>query len=195
MTQRLHHGATTLAFVQRFGVPLFAALLFCGCITPPPEFDDPAVQGDYEDGDEEHRPGQPCLLCHSDYLKVPPLPSWEVAGTVYGLIDDLEDDGLEGVEVLVTDDTGLEISVLTNRTGNFMVEVNSGSSAPQTEDPGVLEIPRPLEFPLSVKIRRGSDEQEMKTKIWRNGSCAHCHGPEPGAESVGRVYLFDEATR
>ena len=191
MTRLLRAGS---AAIGAGTVVLVTGLLGGGCIVPPPEFDDPAVQGDYEDGDAEHRPGQPCLLCHTDNIQLSLLPAWEVAGTVYGRIDDPEEAGLQGVEVLITDDTGFEITALTNRAGNFIVAVDTGVNAPRVDDEGVLAIPRELEFPLSVKIRRGADEQEMTTKIWRNGGCAHCHGPEPGAESVGRVYLFDEVT-
>lgn len=175
-----------------------ASLLFChslwsACLATPPEQEEPAVQGDYEDGDEEHRPGQPCLLCHGETIFVPPPgPDFETAGTVYGGDSDPEDSGIEGVDVIITDAMGREIVAVTNRAGNFMVEVSSDVNEPTQRDKGRLLIPWELEFPLSVRIRMGEIEQEMETKIWREGSCAHCHGPEPGADSVGRVYLYDE---
>ncbi len=169
-----------------------SACVLASCLVPAPEWDDPALQGDYYDGDEEHRPGQPCNRCHGDYFSLPPLPPWEVAGTVYGRIDDHEDDGVEGVEVMVTDAAGNEMAVLTNRVGNFMVEVDSGVGAPSDEGKGVLKVPQALEFPLEVKIRLGDVEREMETKIWREGSCAHCHGAAPSASSVGRIYLYDD---
>ena len=45
-----------------------------------------------------------------------------------------------------------------------------------------------------VKIKRGDIESVMETRIWRNGSCAHCHGPQPDESSMGRVFLDEEAT-
>jgi cytochrome c5 len=176
-------------------VAAIAAIAAAGCLVETPQERDPAVQGDYEDGDEEHRPGQPCLLCHGEgHFPLPPGgEQFQVAGTVYAGIDDFEDDGLEGVDVIITDADGVEVTAVSNRAGNFMIEVDSGVDAPTPRNKGRLRIPRPLVFPLTVRIQRGADAQEMETRMWRNGSCAHCHGPAPGADSVGRVYLLDEA--
>lgn len=163
-----------MAFLRVF--LLLIAPLAAACLAETPQEAEPAVQGDYEDGNEEHRPGQPCLLCHSSdgHLLIPPgRETFEVAGTVYGTIDADEDDGLNNVEIIFTDARGDQFTASSNRAGNFYIEEK-------------------LVYPLEVTIRRGDDEQRMKTKIWRNGSCAHCHGPTPGADSVGRVYLFSE---
>lgn len=164
------------------------------CLATTPQEEEPAVQGDYEDGDEEHRPGQPCLLCHSSEGHFPRAPgekTFEIGGTVYGFIDDAEDQGIEGVEIYFTDATGYQFTARSNRVGNFLVEVDGSLSEPVQGRKGVLKIPRKPRYPLEVTVVRGDEHQRMKTKIWRNGSCAHCHGPEPGADSVGRVYLFD----
>ncbi len=169
-------------------IPLWSA-----CLADSPQELEPAVQGDYDDGDEEHRPGQPCLLCHSaeGHFPVPPgEKTFEIGGTIYGQREADENDGLRDVEVLFTDARGDQFTALSNRAGNFLVEVDGSLSAPRQKSKGVLKIPRKPLFPLEVSIRRGDDEQRMKTKIWRNGSCAHCHGPKVGAESVGRVFLF-----
>lgn len=182
--------------MRRGPLPLFllgALAAYAGCLVDPPQLDDPAIQGDYEDGDAEHRPGQPCLLCHGgDYFPIPAGGlELALAGTVYGAIDDPEDRGLEGVEVVITDALGLEVRAASNRTGNFFAVIDSGVSAPVQRNKGRVAVPRALEYPLSVLIRQGANEQRMQTKIWRAGSCAHCHGPLPGRASVGRVYLFD----
>jgi mono/diheme cytochrome c family protein len=164
------------------------------CLAESPQEAEPAVQGDYEDGDEEHRPGQPCLLCHSSDGHFPAAPgekTFEIGGTVYGSVEADEDDGLEDVEVIFRDARGDEFAALSNRAGNFLVEVNSSLSAPRRRSKGVLQVPRKPLYPLEVRIRRGENEQRMKTKIWRNGSCAHCHGPKAGADSVGRIDLFN----
>ena len=164
-----------------------------GCLGTTPQEREPAVQGDYDDGDEEHRPGQPCLLCHgTGHLTKPPGGDvFVIAGTVYGTIDADEDDGLEDVAVVITDAQDREFTAMTNSAGNFMIDVDSGASAPRDKGKGKLGIPFTPTYPLSVVIRRDADEQVMRSHIWRDGSCAHCHGPTPGAASVGRVYLFD----
>ncbi len=160
------------------------------CLAESPQEREPAVQGNYDDGDEEHRPGQPCLLCHSSEGHFPRAPgetTFAIGGTVYEFLDSGEDDGLRDVEVIFTDARGDSFTAISNKAGNFIVGVNTGLSAPELQDDGWLDIPRAPLYPLEVRIRRGQEEQRMKTKIWRNGSCAHCHGETPGAESVGRI--------
>jgi len=172
-----------------------AAAFACGgCLVDAPEEREPALLGDYDDGDAEHRPGQPCLLCHgAGHIPRPPGETeYEVAGTVYPMIDSTEDMGIEDVEVILEDARGDRLIARTNRTGNFMVEVDTDVSEPRQSRRGILRVPRALKFPLSVSIRQGEMEQVMRTKIWRNGSCAHCHGARPGVDSVGRVYLLED---
>lgn len=156
-----------------------------------PQEGEPAVQGNYDDGDEEHRPGQPCLLCHGpDHFPLRPgQKALALAGTVYPFVNSLEDEGLEGVTVRVKDAESNDYSVQSNRTGNFMFEVDTGVSTPREKDDGVLLIPRSLIYPLTVEIESDGVVQEMESKIWRNGSCAHCHGEVPGVDSVGRVFV------
>ncbi len=160
------------------------------CLVDSPQEREPAVQGNYDDGDEEHRPGQPCLLCHSSEGHFPRAPgetTFEIGGTIYEFLDSEEDQGLGGVEIVFTDARGDTFTALSNDVGNFLVGVDTGLSEPRQRDKGWLHLPRKPRYPLEVRIRRGDEEQRMKTKIWRNGSCAHCHGPQPGADSVGRV--------
>lgn len=170
-----------------------AALVATGCLGTTPQEQEPAVQGDYDDGDEEHRPGQPCLLCHGlgHLREAPGGDIFAVAGTVYSFVDDDEDSGLEGVDVTVTDFEGDTFVATSNPTGNFMFDVDTGLSAPRVRDEGRTTMHKEPVYPLEVSIERGPDLQEMKTKIWRAGSCAHCHGPSPDASSVGRVFLFE----
>lgn len=165
-------------------VIIFAAAATIGCIGADPRDREPAVQGDFDDGDTEHRPGQPCLLCHG----------FEIAGTVFGLIDDPDDRGLEDVLVSLTDAEGFEFSALSNRAGNFMFSVDTGLDDIRMRDRGRTTLPKHPVYPLEVTISRGGDEQDMKTKIWREGSCARCHDRTPSAASVGRVYLFEDPT-
>ncbi len=174
-------------------LPVYA--LLSGCLAESPQEREPSVQGDYEDGNAQHRPGQPCLLCHSTddhFPKAPGEKTFVIGGTVYGTVDANENEGLRDVEVIFTDARGDAFTALTNRTGNFLIEVDSGLSEPEQRSKGILKVPRNPLFPLEVIVRRDGIENKMHTKIWRNGSCAHCHGPTLARDSVGRVYLAEE---
>jgi hypothetical protein len=182
-----------LANVKR-AVAVGTIALASACLVPSAQEEEPSVQGNFEDGDAEHRPGQPCLLCHGEgHFPIAPGESiFELAGTVYGDIDAPARAGLSDVEVIVTDASGAVYTGLSNRAGNFMFQLDSGLSAPVRNRKGKLRIGAELQYPLEVKIRQGDLEREMKSKIWRNGSCSHCHGETTGRTSVGRVYLFEE---
>ena len=184
----------SIGFVAVPFIALGTAWGMGACLVETPQERDPAVLGDYDDGDPEHRPGQPCLLCHGPghLLRAPGETRLAIAGTVYGVIDDDEDNGLQGVDVIITDATGFEFAATTNRAGNFMFRIDTGANGVEDKGDGEFDLPREPTYPLEVRIERGNDRREMKTKIWREGSCAHCHGPAPSADSVGRVYLFDE---
>ncbi len=174
---------------------LYLGVFLSGCLAESPQEREPSVQGDYEDGNEQHRPGQPCLLCHSadgHFPKAPGGKTFVLGGTIYATVDANENDGLRDVEVVFTDARGDEFTALTNRSGNFLVEVDSGLDQPRQKSKGVLKVPRNPLFPLEVIVRRDGIENKMHTKIWRNGSCAHCHGPSLARDSVGRVYLAEE---
>ena len=162
---------------------VLAVISTSGCLGETPEDREIADLGSYDDGDEEHRPGQPCLLCHG----------FEVAGTVFRNFDDDDESGLEGAEVIMTDDIGREFTALTNAAGNFIVEIDSGLSAPRQRNRGLLEIPFAPAFPLSVTVRFGDQEQVMESLIWRDGSCAGCHrGSEPRADGVEKIWVEGE---
>jgi mono/diheme cytochrome c family protein len=165
-------------------------LLLGACIGTSPEEAAREAQGDEEDGDEEHRPGQPCLVCHGvDYS--PGGPVFAVAGTVYLRASDAE--GIGGALVEVTDARGRQFRAPTNRVGNFMVEVKPGLSSPQLTRRGRLRIGYEPEYPLSIRIERGDLVQEMESFAWRDGSCAGCHlGVDDTADSVPRVFLIEE---
>jgi len=123
-----------------------------------------------------HRPGQPCLLCHG----------FQLAGTVYRFEDDRA--GVEGAIVHVTDDMGRSSTATTNSSGNFFVTRGGELEA---DDDGELELPYELEYPLTVEIEHEAITRPMRSLIWREGSCAHCHGPETSETSAGRIVLED----
>jgi len=171
---------------------LSLALASAGCLSTSPEDAARAAlgPGDGDDGDEEHRPGQPCLTCHRDGYS-PGDDKFVVAGTVYLRASDSR--GLRGASVEISDAAGHQFTAQTNDAGNFMVEVREGISAPRTDDEGKLRIPwRPV-FPLQVSIRHGDVVKEMKSHVWRDGSCAGCHvGSSDTVDKVAKIWLIEE---
>ena len=149
---------------------MWMVALASGCLFTPPEELDPSIGA--QDTRGWHHPGEPCLLCHGPEVSLP-KPLLYVAGTVYDEIDSQASQGVRGVEVIIVDADDRRWRAVTSRSGNFSFST---------------ELP----YPLTVEIRRGDVVSTMQTRIWRNGSCAHCHGAEPGEASVGRVFLDEE---
>lgn len=173
------------------GIALAAVL--GGCIGTSPEEAERNALGDYGDGNEEHRPGQPCLVCHRDGYS-PGHAEFVLAGTVYLHASDAlaSDRGVEGVAIDITDAAGLSFTALTNRVGTFMVQAG-GVSEPQQGGRGRFRIPRAPEFPITAVVRYRGVEKPMQTVSWREGSCAGCHQLDgAGAESVGPIYILEE---
>lgn len=164
-----------------------------GCIWPSPEDQQradlpPDPLGGEDEGSPEHRYGQPCLVCHGD--------EFVVAGTVYAHRDDPPDvPGVAGAKVHVQDADGRAFQATTNATGNFIVDVDEGLAAPTQFARGWTSVPFRPRFPLDVTVEgttpTGSYAQTMESRIYREGSCAACHGPDVSATSAGRVYLED----
>jgi len=129
-----------------------------------------------------HRPGQPCVLCHSQ-LGPASDSVFLLAGTVYDSPTRITP--LEGVEVLVVDAYGTQFRKLTNSAGNFYIASAEGGGE--------------IAFPVRVHIARGGIERPMLSHIGREPSCAGCHYDPPNAgpgkvhykafQAVGHVYL------
>ncbi|MCA9606366.1 MAG: hypothetical protein KC619_12255 [Myxococcales bacterium] len=170
-------------------VVLLLAALASGCIGVSPEQAAARAVGrgeDDDDGDPEHNPGTPCLVCHGpDYS--PGDEVFSLAGTVFLRSSDADRNGLAGVNVHVRDATGREMVVETNRAGNFMFEEGGRGDRGR----GRYQASPPPEFPLEVWIESGGTEQHMRGLIRREGSCAACHSGAPSATSVGRIFLMD----
>jgi len=167
---------------------LIALFAIGGCIGTSPEEAANQAQGPYDDGDEEHRPGQPCLVCHNEDYS-PGDDVFAVAGTIFLRATDDDEDGLRDAEVVVTDALDREFRALTNDAGNFMVKVKKGRDTRQKDD-GKLEIGYQPKYPLRVKVVFGADEVEMQSLIWRDGSCAGCHrGEAATTSSVEKVFV------
>lgn len=129
-----------------------------------------------------HRPGQPCVLCHSTYVGASPPIS--VGGTIFATptVGDELPRPVEGVKVHVTDAFGKQATAVTNCIGNFYFET-------ETYDPA---------FPLHVEMDYpvpGSDGTTrrvvMSTRISRDGSCAGCHFGPRTQGSPGWVYCTE----
>ena len=108
-----------------------------------------------------HRPGQPCLLCHSDF---------NVAGTVFVSPDDRT--GAAGVSVNLLDSEGHAFVATTNEVGNFFVR--TGEYQPV--------------YPMKVSITSGGVTTSMTANVGRDGACASCHFDPAGPASPGHVY-------
>jgi hypothetical protein len=81
-----------------------------------------------------------------------------------------------GVEVHVLDGAGRLTVLTTNAAGNFMLQQ-------QTYEP---------KYPLWVKLFYNGLSVPMNTRVFRDGSCASCHGPEYGTDSAGEVHLVTD---
>ncbi len=152
--------------------------LACGN-TPEDDARDALGDTDHRYGGEAgplHRPGQPCLLCHG----------FQLAGTVYRFADDRA--GVGGASVHVTDALDRSFTATTNSSGNFLVTHGDDF---EIEYDGELQVPYELEYPLTVEIEHEAIRRPMRSLIWREGSCATCHGPEVSESSAGRIVLED----
>ncbi len=149
--------------------------------------------GRFETG-PEHRAGFPCLACHGpddslegSVIGPPGNLEFELAGTVYREPSDRY--GAQNVTVAIEDAAGHQITARTNAGGNFYVTRGGSGSAAQSHGRGHVSIPWALEYPLSVRVQSGADEQAMRGLIWREGSCGSCHGDEASAASNGHVFV------
>jgi hypothetical protein len=137
---------------------------------------------------EFHRPGQPCVLCHSAYEGADPPIS--IGGTIFA---DTEDTlPVENVEVVLTDAVGEQRVKSTNCIGNFFLTEEEW----MPQYPVAAEIRYPLydDTGSVVENADGVPERRQKTMdsfISRDGSCATCHTLD-GRElnSTGWIYCL-----
>jgi hypothetical protein len=118
-----------------------------------------------------HRPGQPCVLCHSEEGGAPPFT---LGGTIYVERDSPQP--VDGIDVLIVDSDNVTFRSISNCAGNFFV--------------------RPEEFaphyPIWLTLRGGSVTRDMDSPVYREGSCAACHKDHVGPDSSGWVYLVED---
>jgi hypothetical protein len=117
----------------------------------------------------EHRPGQPCLLCHDGALGDP--KQFSIAGTV--LLRPTGTAPAQGATVELKAADGASFEAVTNRAGNFYI-------LPEQFSP---------KFPLLTTVAFQGQNIAMLTNIGRDGSCAGCHVQPAGPSSPGQVYV------
>ncbi|HEX7664863.1 MAG TPA: hypothetical protein VF407_10140 [Polyangiaceae bacterium] len=151
------------------------------CTTNPVPDAEIAALGD-EPGDPgpDHRPGQPCVLCHSAGGPASDDP-FAVGGTVFH--DPKSAQGVGGVQILFVDSNGAapKNDVITSQSGNFYVKTSDW-------DPS---------FPLFVNIYNPADgtKRVMNSHIGRDPSCATCHhdafDKASALSAVGHIYMYN----
>lgn len=169
-----------------------ALMLASGCIGTSPEAQVQDDLGPYDDGDMFHRPGQPCVACHGEDFN-PGGDVFVVAGTVYLNETDSAEFGVAGAQVILTDAAGREFTAITNRVGSFAVQPGDPDEREDDdEDEGKVKIGFDPLFPLNVRVIRDGVEQVMRSRIYRDGSCASCHRRDVAEDSTGQVYIVPE---
>lgn len=164
---------------SRWGPPaLFALVLALGAQTlgcfDPIHADAVAELGGEAQGvrtGPNHRPGQPCLVCHGGDG---PGPDFEMAGTVYETRAGTA--AAAGVTVRLTDAKGIPMEARTNQVGNFYIEGDRWSPT----------------YPVRVELTRGGTPNKMETRIGRQTGCASCH-QKAGSTTIAPLVYFSEA--
>lgn len=143
---------------------------------------------------EHHRPGQPCVLCHSVYEGA--SPEMSIGGTVFA--DQASLLPVEGVQVVLTDTRGISKTVETNCVGNFFVEAGTwDEDYPDPQFPLAADIRCPTYDPETGEpiLDAATGEPVVRVKsmgsvISRDGSCASCHDMYKAAslDSTGIIY-------
>jgi hypothetical protein len=126
-----------------------------------------------------HRPGQPCLACHSDYGGA---PDFSIAGTLFSAAGPSETPTMmSGYTVRVYDSEGQTRDVVSNTCGNFFI--------PRFEWDPAFPLRAELYEPNPAKPGKLTQVTVMSSRIAREGSCAGCHIGHPSPLSPGFVYV------
>lgn len=116
-----------------------------------------------------HRPGQPCVLCHGE--AGPATPIFSIAGTVYAVQG--QKAPAVAAAVLIEDVAGVAFNATTNEVGNFYITPDQWSPT----------------FPTKVTVMLGPNTQLMTSHVGRDGSCAACHVDPASTTSPGPVFV------
>ena len=135
----------------------------------------------------EHRPGQPCVLCHSEGGPASAY-KFAIAGTVFETSSP-ESKGAEGVKVIFVDASSARRTYETNAAGNFFIPESEWAE---------------LTYPFRVGILKEAGKPvDMTSTVNREGSCNFCHRPNPGSpyalrgddprSSIGQIFVANAA--
>ena len=112
-------------------------------------------------GSPEMLPGSDCMSCHREFSS---------AGTVFGAVDDVNNCfGVEGVAVEITDATGRDVTMFTNRAGNFYTNQR-------------------LTPPYTTRVTHQGRTREMLSSV-SDFNCASCHTAAGRDGAPGRVFV------
>lgn len=160
------------------------AVLLASCTDPVLDQQIAALGPEVGEPGPDHRPGQPCVLCHSEFGTAEGV--FTVAGTIYETQGAPQ--GAPNVEVLIRAADNSSFPVRTGPSGNFFIRKS------QWDPP----------FPLIVHIYRDGVIKRMLSHIGREPSCSTCHFNPPDAgfapdgrplvhyksfQAVGQIYL------
>jgi hypothetical protein len=139
-------------------VTVGVGLAACGTEEPAGEYTGPLM-----------RPGQDCLSCHSaDSGRG--APTWSAGGTVYAKADAKADEGVPGVQVILSQPDGTLIEKLvTNSVGNFYT---------------TTELPRG--FKVALEYQGQHIDMPCPPPA---GLCNFCHSDPPRGNAPGRIYI------
>jgi hypothetical protein len=120
-----------------------------------------------------HRPGQPCLVCHTGD---PGDPSeWSIAGTVY--LTKTATTPAAGAAVSVTDANKTTKTYKTNAAGNFYEQADRFKP----------------KYPLqNISVTYNGTTKNMNSLVNGSGSCATCHVGDGNARKLPRIYVADQ---
>lgn len=160
--------------ILRFVALFFGLALATSCTDPVKDHAierlGPEAQGVPEG--PEHRPGQPCVLCHSEGGPAS-KHKFAIGGTIF--TTNTGETGAANVTVFFLDALLTPRQSTTNASGNFFVR--------EEEWPD-------LTFPFKTGVLNGKTGVPMQSTINREGSCNFCHQPRGGdsRESIGPIF-------
>jgi hypothetical protein len=157
------------------GSTILAMAWITGC-GDPAKSDAQAALGNEVSGVRQgplHRPGQPCLVCHTGDSGDP--PEWSIAGTVY--LTKNANTPAAGAVVSVTDANKVTKTYKTNAAGNFYEQADRFKP----------------KYPLqSISVTYNDSSKNMNSLVNGSGSCATCHVGDGNARKLPRIYVADQ---
>lgn len=125
---------------------------------------------------ELHRPGQPCSVCHGGIG--PAKSTFLLAGTIYATPDGGQ--ALPGANVRFIDWVGAQGSSTTNCAGNFFVRADQADK---------------FKWPMWMRVEQNGTVADMRSAVFREGSCNTCHKATATARNTLPVYLSEQPVR